>query len=169
MTVGDILLYKGNSKLARIVRRIMGGKYTHCEVYIGDGKSLDVNQKGISKKHLTVDIMKEVDVWRPEWKTKSLKILALDWAINQQNIIKGYGFGNLIAFLYIKRLRQLKIRWYEGNKFVTCSEFVADYCTVGRISKRKDMPKRLKDIPNSLVAPDDEPKIFRMKLIKEGG
>ena len=69
-----------------------------------------------------------------------------------------YSLPNVIAFLFINILRYFKIKWFENNKYVICSEICADYLEKCGVKIKKGI--------NSLLSPGDLPEYFDIKLIK---
>lgn len=156
---GDIFLYKPKNLIEKIICFITKRKYCHIELYIGYCKSICIKPFGIKLLNIKDINFDNVDIYRPRYSNLFYRYLALEYAINTLREIKCYSIFHFLFFLFIKFLRKIRCKLFEGNKFIICSEFVADCLSEGRVIK-------FKDVFNSLLSPGDIPRIFNVKKIK---
>jgi len=146
--IGCILLYKNSNKfIPSVIKYVTKKKYYHSAIYIGDGEIIEISplKIGIVKLNYKHDF--DVYTFNSPFIGTGIK-----WAKKTLKDVKGYGWGNLFIFLWIKAARKINIKWYEGNYFQTCSEFTSKYLEKCRVTKKKEI--------NSLLSPGDLPDYF---------
>jgi hypothetical protein len=112
---GDILLYRSNSLFGLLIRLKTGGRYSHCEIYIGNGKSW-ASRDGIGVGEYNLDLTNLKAVLR----ANNPELLDFDsgkfWF---ENVAKGqkYDWIGLLNFYIAK---------WQGreNDRMFCSEYV---------------------------------------------
>lgn len=154
MKKGDIILFKAKGFYGKIINWLTKGPYYHSELMITNNLSLKIYARGATVRYISSRYY-DFDVYRPKYKD-------MDQAINRAheilNDMPTFGFINFMAFLFIKALRKFKIKWFESDKFLTCSEGCADCLEDGGVDKYSD-------IPNSILSPNDLPREYNMKKI----
>ena len=158
MKAGDVVLFYSTGWWAKIVDRLTQGKYFHCEFMITSTKSMKIYEKGTVENTVNPKLKgKQFDVWIPEYPSEKSKLRAINHAKKLIEKSPKYGFVHFMSFLFIKQLRRCNITWFEGDRFMTCNEGTNDCQTVGLVRK-------FKLIPNSLITPNDIPRIFEGKF-----
>lgn len=83
---GDLLLYKPNGLMGRLISWRTSGKYSHCELYIGGGRSISARNEGVNEFHYRADFALVLRPTEPfdlksalAWFEKEAKGQAYDW------------------------------------------------------------------------------------------
>lgn len=164
--IGDVLLYKSNKGfIPWIIKLVTNKPYFHSALYSGEGKILDVVPFNIREHEIKT--LKDIDVYRPVCEdTREVAVLQSTIAfassvIKRRKMRYRYGWANLIGFLFIGFVNRFKIRAFENDAFLICSEFVTDTLTLAGFRKK------LCDHLNSWHAPGDIPECFDVKRVEE--
>lgn len=121
LRVGDVLLYSGGSLFGRLIQMKTWSRFSHCEVYDGDGFSVASRDGiGVGRYLLRIDGLRVI--LRPVPKFHATA--AREWfkTVNGQP----YDWFGLLAFTSAKR--QGKENWK-----MFCSEFVVRYLRAGGV------------------------------------
>ena len=121
LRVGDILLYSGKGCFSRLIQMKTWSRYSHCEVYDGDGKSVASRDGiGVGRYPLRVDGLRVI--LRPLAKFDAEKARLWFDTVDGQP----YDWFGLLAFTSAKR--QGRENWK-----MFCSEFCCRYLRAGGI------------------------------------
>ena len=130
----DLLFYKGDGFVSKIVRRLSGSKYSHVSVYIGNGRVAEIDWKyKLSIKQCEYN-EKNVDVYRYKkdicFCQRHLMLKFLYDSINSK-----YDFLEVIDLL-IYKFTGIKIR-NDEDKYI-CSSWVNCLFEAGDITLCED-------------------------------
>lgn len=118
---GDVLLYSGGSFFSRLIQFKTWSRYSHVEIYDGDGKSVASRDGlGVARYPVRLDGLRVI--LRPLAKFDADKARAWFDTVNGQP----YDWFGLLAFTSAKR--QGKNNWK-----MFCSEFATRYLRAGGI------------------------------------
>lgn len=128
---GDVFVVHGKHLISRIIRIVTDSYWNHATMYVGNGKYIEANNKGVEIKTLEEYKDKTFEIYRHIKISKQQQQKIIEHA--QSEIGKGYDVLQLIQlFLYVLfgirgNARQIGTK----NKYV-CSELVAEsYASVG--------------------------------------
>lgn len=160
LKVGDVLLFRATGLMAKIIKAVTKSEYNHVEIYIGRGLAVSIYPFKIGLRYCeSSDCDLLYHVYRPTPALdKGQEKLLFNFATSELEKVKGYSLINFFGFLIIRFLRFIKFGLFEGNRFVICSEFVADCLTMIRV-------KKLNNLKNSLMSPEDIRTSFSLKRI----
>ncbi len=148
--IGDILLFPSETfhdiedyvkevlgeEVTSVIRKLLGYKYCHAEIYLGNGYVLAAWTNGVKLYKLPLKLLKEVHVFRkqlplmPEEKQKLLNLVPKYWNLP-------YDFTSYILNAYYYLFEKLTMIFplpdlladfktkYENKQEMICSELVA--------------------------------------------
>ena len=118
---GDVLLYSGGSLFSRLIQMKTWSRYSHCEVYDGDGWSVASRDGiGVGRYPLRVDGLRVI--LRPVAKFDPIAARAWFATVDGQP----YDWFGLLAFTSAKRQGR-------NNWKMFCSEFATRYLRAGGV------------------------------------
>jgi cell wall-associated NlpC family hydrolase len=119
---GDVILYraKGNQLLGGLECDVTDSPYSHCEIYTGDGWSIEAGAYGVTfgngfHDYTGVDILRWKKGLSDEQRTQLV-------GMAYRQLAKPYEYIELFAFPYLSRKAAIK---RAANKAFICSELVA--------------------------------------------
>lgn len=121
LRVGDVLLYSGTGLFSRLIRLKTWSKYSHVEVYVGDGESV-ASRDGIGVGLYQIRLDQLRAILRPSSDFRAVD--ALKWFASVEG--QGYDWSGLFAFTAAK--------WQgreNGKQF--CSEFATRFLRAGGV------------------------------------
>ncbi|MCJ8326620.1 MAG: hypothetical protein MJK08_05910 [Campylobacterales bacterium] len=161
---GDVLFSNSNTFSSKIIRTFTEGSYSHCAIYIGNNKIMDVNKNGgirtLSVKEFVIEC-NYIVVTRVPIPLKN-KIRMKSYINKLKN--RSYIYNKKGAFLsFFKEFNTLKRRFsikdfykneetlnYSNNKEYFCSELIMDiYTQTGYYETEYYNPKKW--TPNGLI------------------
>lgn len=149
MKAGDVLFWKSAKWWGKLVAKITNGKYYHVSHLVTDSIAVSIEWNGVKKVSIP-QISKSFDVYCPNYPNERCRKRGIQYMLTLHESQHYYGFLNFMAFLWIKTLRKLKVRWFESSKFSTCSETEARCLLISEIKRKDNLPYSLYS-PNSLL------------------
>ncbi len=127
----DVFVVHGNHLISRIIRVVLDSHWNHATMYIGNGKYIESNNKGVEIKSLDKYKSKDIEIYRHK------KISDLDRkrivSHAMQEVGKRYDFLQIIQllFYFVFGIRGNAREIGSKNRYI-CSELVAEsYKTAG--------------------------------------
>lgn len=158
LKTGDILLYKENDFFAWAVKLVTRSKYNHVEVYLGDGKSVEIRPfRKIRIKNIRQKDLKKIDVYESTYPGR--RVVIRDWAWNFLDLNKKYGLLNVFFFLFPDFL--VKTTYFETDNTLICSEYTCKVLEYSGLKKHEYF-----HIPNSAIPPGKIPEYFQIKRVE---
>lgn len=118
---GDVLLYSGGGLFSRLIQMKTWSRYSHCEVYDGDGFSMASRDGiGVGRYFLRIDGLRVILRPLPKFDADA----AREWfaCVNGQP----YDWFGLLSFFSAKRQGRRKWKMF-------CSEFAVRYLRAGGV------------------------------------
>lgn len=128
MKIGDIVVVSGNSIISKIIKKVVGSKWTHVAIYVGGGYFLEIDW---SKKASLVKDPYTFGEWdhvimttkKPLSKQQQMKIISTACAFNRQG--NRYDWPLLLALCLKAKFPNTKaLNWLNGKNTYICTELV---------------------------------------------
>jgi len=118
---GDVLLFRGNDILSRIIRYATHSEFSHAACYLGDGQIVESAIKGVEVVSLSG--RDNFAVYRHfDHDTKQMEE-AVDWMVEQEG--KGYDYLGLFG-IGLSIITKNKRNYFDDKNRYWCSELIAD-------------------------------------------
>lgn len=128
MRIGDVIVVSGSSFISKTIKSIVGSKWTHAAVYVGNGNILEIDWNSrarIVKNHYFNGELEYVVMRSKEPITKEQRHKLIAAAVAHDNTGNRYDFPLLVSIYMKKRFPNVKLfsSWNMKNHFI-CSELI---------------------------------------------
>ena len=122
---GDVFVVHGSHLLSRIIRIVLDSHWNHATMYLGNGKYIEANNKGVEIKPLDKYKVKDIEVYRHNKMSDLKRKIIVSYAM--QEVGKHYDIFQLIQlfFYFIFGIRGKAREIGSKNRYI-CSELVAE-------------------------------------------
>ena len=125
----NILFYRGNSLLGRLIRKVSNGKYSHCSLILDHFHTLETSWKNPSViRHFDYKY-KDYDIYKINVRlTEYQKQIILQYII--EHVETGYDYKFLVT-RFFRLLFGTKVM--NSKKYLTCDELIVEAFKVAGI------------------------------------
>ena len=157
---GDVFVVHGNHLLSRIIRIVLDSHWNHATMYLGNGKCIETNNKGVEIRPLDKYKVKDIEVYRHNKISNLQRKMMVSHAM--QELGKRYDILQLVQlfFYFMFGIRGNAREIGSKNKYI-CSELVAE-------SYHKTGLKVYKNYNPTQISPADFTASDQFKLCVQG-
>ena len=156
---GDVLFFRPSNPWSWLICAILKERYSHAAYYLGMDLYVDITPLGQKIKILKKNkIGKTIIPITPKYLSQEAENKAVSVAVQSARIIKGYGWFNAVAMIFLDYMEKIRMQLFEGKRYVICSEYVANILE-GNVKKKIDMF-------NSLITPQGLLSAFEFRIEK---
>lgn len=122
---GDVFLVHGTHLISRIIRIVTDSHWNHATIYIGNGKFIEANERGVTTRDIAVYKQKDIEIYRHVKATDHHRKLMVSHAMQKTG--KQYDFFQLLQlFFYVLFGIRGNAREIGSKNRYICSELVAE-------------------------------------------